>query len=86
MSRVSGRIAFITGAAQGIGEAIAARLAKDGFAVACADLNLAGAQTVADRIEAAGGRTCAVEIDVADRNSVFAAVEMLRGSWAASMS
>lgn len=75
MSKVFGKVAFITGAAQGIGEAIALRLAEDGFAVALADMNTASAQSVADRIEAAGGKTFVVEVDVADRDSVFAAVD-----------
>jgi meso-butanediol dehydrogenase/(S,S)-butanediol dehydrogenase/diacetyl reductase len=37
MSRVSGKVAFVTGAGQGIGEAIALRLRQDGFGVAFAD-------------------------------------------------
>ena len=75
MSRVSGKVAFITGAGQGIGEAIALRLAEDGFAIAVADMNTVSAQDVADRINAAGGKAYAVEVDVAQRDSVFAAVE-----------
>jgi meso-butanediol dehydrogenase/(S,S)-butanediol dehydrogenase/diacetyl reductase len=70
----SRKVAFITGAGQGIGEAIALRLANDGFAIAAADMNTVSAQGVADRINAAGGKACMVEIDVADRDSVFAAV------------
>lgn len=75
MSRVAGKVAFITGAGQGIGEAIALRLAEDGFVIGCADLKMETAKAVADNIEAAGGRAFAVEVDVADRDSVFAAVE-----------
>lgn len=75
MSRVSGKVAFVTGAGQGIGEAIAVRLAQDGFAIACADMNSQTAQSVADKVSAMGGRSCAIEVDVADRDSVFAAVD-----------
>lgn len=75
MSRVAGKVAFVTGAGQGIGEAIALRLAEDGFAVGCADLKMEAAQAVADKIENSGGKAFAVEVDVADRDSVFTAVE-----------
>jgi meso-butanediol dehydrogenase/(S,S)-butanediol dehydrogenase/diacetyl reductase len=74
MTKVSGKVAFITGAGQGIGEAIALRLSQDGFAVACADINLAGVSAVAERLIAAGGKACAVAVNVTDRDSVFAAV------------
>jgi len=75
MTRVAGKVAFVTGAGQGIGEAIALRLAEDGFAVACADMNRATAQLVADKIKALGAKSCVIEVDVADRDSVFAAVD-----------
>ena len=68
-------VAFITGAAQGIGEAIARRLAKDGFAVAVADMNTDKAQAVADSINQSGGRAMAVTLDVTDRVQVRSAVE-----------
>lgn len=75
MSKISGKVAFITGAGQGIGEAIALRLAEDGFAIAVADMNSTSAQSVADKIVAAGGKATVVKVNVADRDSVFAAVE-----------
>ena len=68
-------VAFVTGAAQGIGEAIARRLAKDGFAVAVADMNTDKAQAVADSINQSGGRAMAVTLDVTDRVQVRSAVE-----------
>ncbi len=53
--RVAGKKAFITGAAQGLGAAMARRLAEEGAKVTLADVNLAGAQAVADEINAAHG-------------------------------
>ncbi|PXY82274.1 (S)-acetoin forming diacetyl reductase [Bifidobacterium asteroides] len=68
-------VAFVTGAAQGIGEAIARRLAKDGFAVAVADMNTDKAQAVADSINQSDGRAMAVTLDVTNRVQVRSAVE-----------
>lgn len=53
--RVAGKKAFITGAAQGLGAAMARRLAEEGAKVSLADVNLEGAQAVAAEINAANG-------------------------------
>lgn len=70
-----GKVALVTGAGQGIGRAIALRLAKDGFAVAVVDFNAETAKQVAEEINNAGGRAIAHLADVSDRDQVFAAVE-----------
>ena len=63
--RLKDRVATVTGAAQGLGEAIARRLAQEGAHVVLADLNLERAQTVADEIASSHGvRTLAVRTDV----------------------
>lgn len=67
---LTGHTAIVTGAATGIGEAIATRLAKAGAAVAVADLNLEGATAVADAI---GNGSFAVQVDITDPASVKAA-------------
>jgi 3-oxoacyl-[acyl-carrier protein] reductase len=69
------RVAIVTGAARGIGAAIATRLAADGLAVAALDLDEATAKGTVDAIEAAGGRALAVGGDVADAEQVAAAVD-----------
>ncbi|MFD1472206.1 (S)-acetoin forming diacetyl reductase [Companilactobacillus mishanensis] len=71
---MSQKVALITGAAQGIGKAIAERLSKDGFAIAVADFNLEGAQKTADELNKTG-KAIAVKVDVSDRDQVFAAVQ-----------
>ena len=71
----SQKVAIVTGAGQGIGEAIALRLAKDGFAVGCLDNNSAAAESCADKIVKAGGKAQAVTVDVAERDDVFKAVD-----------
>jgi len=54
-SRVAGKLAFITGAAQGLGAAAARRLAEEGAKVAVTDINHEGAKAVAAEIDAAWG-------------------------------
>lgn len=71
------KVAMVTGAAQGIGKAIALRLAQDGFAVGVADLKAATAQQVADEINDRGQTAIAVEVDVANRDDVFKAVSQV---------
>jgi NAD(P)-dependent dehydrogenase (short-subunit alcohol dehydrogenase family) len=68
--RLEGRVAIVTGAASGIGRGCAERLANEGAAVACADLNLPGARETVARIEAKGGRGIATETDVSDEAAV----------------
>lgn len=72
--RMSERVVIVTGGGSGIGAAIARGMAKEGAAVAVADLNLPAAQQVAAQIAAAGGRAIATHVDVADRNAVAAGI------------
>lgn len=72
------KVALVTGAGQGIGRAIALRLAKDGFAVAVTDYNATTAEQVAAEINGAGGKALALQLNVASREQVFAAVEQTR--------
>lgn len=72
------KVALVTGAGQGIGKAIALRLAKEGFAVAVADFNHDTARQVADEIASSGRKALAVTVDVSNREQVFAAVEQAR--------
>jgi 3-oxoacyl-[acyl-carrier protein] reductase len=69
------RVAIVTGAARGIGEATARKLAADGLAVAVVDLDEAACATTVTEIHDAGGTALAIGADVADAAQVAAAVE-----------
>jgi NAD(P)-dependent dehydrogenase (short-subunit alcohol dehydrogenase family) len=64
MNDLQDRIAFITGAASGMGRASALAMAAEGAAVVVADLNLEGAESVVQEIEDAGGTGLALGLDV----------------------
>jgi NAD(P)-dependent dehydrogenase (short-subunit alcohol dehydrogenase family) len=68
---LTGKVAFVTGAAGAIGSAIAKRLTENGALVAVADINVQGTHTVAGRLPGA----LAVEVDISNEASVEAAVQ-----------
>jgi 2-hydroxycyclohexanecarboxyl-CoA dehydrogenase len=74
ITRLNGKVAIITGAAQGIGRAIAMRLAEEGAKVAVADINDAAAAQTVQEIRASGGQAMAVKLDVTSLDEAMAAV------------
>ena len=76
--RLANKVALITGAARGIGRAIAEGYVREGARVAIADLQLDAAQSAA---EAIGGETMGLAMDVTDESAVNAGVERIADSW-----
>ena len=75
MGTLSGRIALVTGASQGIGRACALRLAKDGASVALAARNQEKLAEVAAEIAAAGGTAHVFELDLGSEESIKASAK-----------
>lgn len=63
------KVALVTGAAMGIGFAIASRLARAGYDVAVADIDAAAAERAAEALRTQGRRSVAIRCDVGDRGS-----------------
>jgi 3-oxoacyl-[acyl-carrier protein] reductase len=71
----SGRVAFVTGASQGIGRTCALRLAKEGATVAAAARNQEKLNQLVGEISSAGGRAASFAVDVADEEQIKSAVK-----------
>ena len=72
---INGKAALVTGAGQGIGRAIALRLAADGADIAITDLNDEKMQAVAEEVRALGRKATTFKADVSRRDDVYAAVD-----------
>jgi NAD(P)-dependent dehydrogenase (short-subunit alcohol dehydrogenase family) len=77
MSRLSGQVAFVTGAGRGIGRAIALGLAAEGAIVGVADVDRSTAAATVSEIESNRGTARAFPVDVSRRDDVLGAVEQL---------
>lgn len=72
---IEGKVVLVTGAGQGIGRAIALRLARDGADIAIADLNDEKTRMVAGEVRKIGRKATTFKADVSDRSQVYAAVD-----------
>jgi len=80
-SELAGKVAVVTGAAQGIGRAFALGLARAGCRVAAADLNGDLASQTAELARAAGGDALGMSVDVASRAAVTGLIEAVVARW-----
>lgn len=75
--RLKDNTAFITGAGQGIGRAIALRMAKEGAHIGTADINIEKAEATAEEIKAFGVKSIAIKLDVSKSDEVTSAFDKL---------
>lgn len=75
--RIDGKVAIVTGGAQGIGQGICFRLAEEGAKVAILDVNSEAAKKTAQEIEKSGGTALALKVDVTQSSEVDAAVKQV---------
>lgn len=80
--KLNGKVAVVTGAGSGIGQATAVLFAAEGARVACVDIKEAGAKQTAEQIEKAGGQALAVSADVSSAGGNQAMVERTVARWA----
>jgi NAD(P)-dependent dehydrogenase (short-subunit alcohol dehydrogenase family) len=73
-------VAIVTGAAGGIGRAAALRLAKDGYTVACLDIDEGGAKSVAEEVNSAGGSGLGSHLDVSSESEVASMFSEVRAN------
>ncbi|MBN2983728.1 MULTISPECIES: SDR family oxidoreductase [Cohnella] len=73
--RLEGKVAVVTGAASGMGKAIAELYAKEGAKVVVSDLNLEGAEAVASGIRANGGEAIAIKTNVGKLEDINAMID-----------
>ena len=78
MARVEGKIAFVTGAASGLGEAIVQLLAREGASVVLADVNDAAGERVLRKVEAQGGSGLYLHLDVTNEQGWVDAMALVR--------
>lgn len=81
MSGLNGHVGIVTGAARGIGQADAVRLAEEGVAVAVFDLNADACRDTVEIIRRQGGKAMALACDVTDTESVNEAVGQVAEQW-----
>ncbi len=74
---LTGKVAVVTGASQGLGEALALRLDKEGCKVAVCDINFDGAQAVANKLKDA----IALQVDVTKFDQLQAAADAVVAKW-----
>lgn len=77
--RIAGKVALITGGAEGIGRACALRLAKDGAHAVIGDINKDQGQSVVTEIQAAGGNASFLDLDVTDERAWEKTVNQIVG-------
>lgn len=73
--RLRGKVAYITGAAGGIGSATAEAMAREGASIAVVDLNADGAEAVASKLRETGAKAIALAVDVSDASAVSDSIE-----------
>jgi 3-hydroxybutyrate dehydrogenase len=83
MTSLNGKVALITGAASGLGKAIAELYAKHGASVAIADINQQAADAVAAEINATGGKAIGIAMDVTDEAAVNAGTDKVVAAFGA---
>ena len=80
-NRITDKVCVVTGAGSGIGRASAIRLAEEGGRVLCADLNESSALETASLIEAAGGTSLGLGVDVSSSAAVDVMIEITIARW-----